>query len=297
MKKSSKRIIITSIVLLVFVATASLTFGKYVYNSAWNYYLSSKGFYFESDLLNINTKKNSILKWDGSDVYFDIRNSQNEKLISEYDISYKVTCEVMGDESNYIDCNLNGEDSSTFSGSLASVSKCINDVDETDVTSYIKSECELNGYIWNEEISSKNNYFNLELIDATKSIDEVSIRITAESLAPYHQTLIGIFNLNRVDSVDLEIVTDYQNYSEYDELSITNTTTSDKCVLIDFDSKNYSIDLDIDSVLEYNADTNNNINQIKVKVPKENSIIYKFYKINSEKVYSINDFTVEEKEC
>lgn len=297
MKKCSKKIIITSIILLIFVTAASLTFGKYIYNSAWNYYLSSKGFYFESDLLDINTKKNSVLKWDGRDIYFDIRNSQNEELISEYDISYKVTCEVLGDESNYIRCNLNGRDSSTFSGNLASVANCINETDDVDVNSYSKAECELNGYTWNEEVSNKKNYFNLELTDSTKIIDEVSIKITAESLTPYHQTLTGIFNLNKVDGVDLEIVTDYQSYSDYDEVSVSNTTSSDKCVLISFDAKNYSIDLDINSVLEYNTDTDNNINQIKVKVTKENSVIYKFYKINDEKVYSIGDFLVEEKEC
>ena len=61
MKKYSKKIIFVLVFLAVFVTATSLTFGKYIYNSAWNYYLTSKGFYFKSDLLDINSRTNSIL--------------------------------------------------------------------------------------------------------------------------------------------------------------------------------------------------------------------------------------------
>lgn len=297
MKKRSKRIIITLFVILIFMATATLTLGKYAYNNAWNYYLSSKGFYFESDSLDINTKKNSLLKWDGSNINFIVKNSQNDKLISEYDISYKLTCEVLGEEKNYIKCNLNDTNTSVFNGALATTSKCISNVDDVDVSMFSKAECEVNNYTWNEEVISKNNYFNLELTDPTKSIDEVSVKITAESITPYHQTLTGIFNINRVESVDLEIVTFYTEYKEYDELSITNTTTSDKCVSIDFDSSKYSVDLNDGSILEYSVDANEKINSLKIKINKESSLSYKFYKTDSDEFYSINDFFVEEKEC
>jgi hypothetical protein len=296
-RKRSKRIIIILVVILIFVATATLTLGKYAYNNAWNYYLSSKGFYFESDFLDINTKKNSLLKWDGSNINFEIKNSQNDKLISEYDISYKITCEVLGEESNYIKCNLNGTNTSVFSGALATTSKCVNSKDDIDVDTFSKAECEVGGYTWNEEVISKSNYFNLELSDPTKSIDEVSVKITAESLMPYHQTLTGIFNINKVDGVDLEIVTSYQEYQEYNEMSVTNTTTNDKCVTINFDSSKYSIDLNDSSILEYSVDTNEKINLIKMKINKESSGTYKFYKIINDEIYSINDFSVEEKEC
>lgn len=297
MKKRSKRIIITFVVILVFMATATLTFGKYAYNNAWNYYLSSKGFYFESDFLSINTKKNALLKWDGSDINFLVKNSQNDKLISEYDISYKITCEVLGEESKYIKCNLNDTNNSVFNGTLATTSKCINNVDNKAVALFSKAECEVNGYLWNDEVISKNNYFNLELSDPTKSIDEVSIKITAQSITPYHQTLTGIFNINKVEGVDLEVVTSYLSYNEYDELSVTNTTKSQKCISIGFDSSKYFIDLSDNQLLDYSVDINNKINEIKVKLNKESSKIYKFYKADSNKIYSKNDFSVVEKEC
>ena len=297
MKKNLRNILIIIVVILVFAATATLTLGKYAYNNAWNYYLSSKGFYFESDFLDINTKKNSLLKWDGSKINFVVKNSQNNKLISEYDISYKITCEVLGEENSYIKCNLNDTNASVFNGTLATTSKCINDIDDVDVALFSKAECEVSGYKWNEEVISKNNYFNLELTDPTKTIDEVSVKITAESITPYHQTLTGIFNINMADEVDLEIVTSYQEYQEYNEISITNTTANNKCVSINFDSSKYSVDLDDNQILESLMDTNNKIYSIKIKLGKESSKFYKFYKTENNKIYSIDDFQVEEKEC
>ena len=74
----SKKIFTIFVILIIMFATISLTLGKYIYNSVWDYYLSSKAFYFESDLLDINTKNNSLLKWDGSDINFKINNSQNK---------------------------------------------------------------------------------------------------------------------------------------------------------------------------------------------------------------------------
>ena len=58
-----------------------------------------------------------------------------------------------------------------------------------------------------------------------------------------------------------------------------------------------SLDLDLDSVVEYSTNLDKKVNQIKVKILKQNNILYKFYKINSNKVFSIDDILIEEKEC
>lgn len=297
MKEKGKKITIVLLLLLTVIAATTLTFGKYIYNSVWNYYLKSKGFYFESDLLEINKKNNSLLKWNGSDIYFTLKNSLNNELISEYDISYKLTCIVLGDEANYIDCVINGTNSNTFNGSLSNVASCVNNVDSEDVSSLTKVDCELNGYTWHDEVTIKNNYFNLVLKDESKNIDEVSVKIIAESIKPYNKTLVGIFNINKIDSENTELETYYQSFSEHDELSITNKSTSDKCMQLSFGSSNYLFDLDETEVENYSTDSDGKINKINVKIEKSSSVIYKFYKINDGKQYSINDFTIEEKEC
>lgn len=297
MKIKGRKIFLIFTLLIALFSVIFVTSGKYIYNSVWNYYLKSKGFYFESDLLNTNTKKNSFLKWDGSDIYFTVKNSLNNELVSEYDISYKISCTVLEEESEYIDCILNGTNSSVYNGSLSSVAKCVNNIDETDVSKLNKADCEINGYTWNNEITLKNNYFNLILKDETKNIDEVSIKITAESSSPYHKTLTGIFNINKVDSEGTELITYYQNFNEYDELSITNTTQNDKCAVINFNADNFLIDLNSTSILEYNTDSNEKVNQISIKIEKQSSNIYKFYKMDGQIETSIYDFIIEEKEC
>lgn len=296
MSKKNKRITTTIILLITAVAIISITSAKYIYNSVWNYYLKSRGFYFESDLLEINTKKNSLLNWDGNNISFILKNSENNELISEYDISYKLTCEVIGDETDYIGCDLNNTQKSTYNGTLSSVAGCVNTVDTTDVSNFLKAECELGGYTWNEEITTKQNTFNLFLKDETKSIDEVTVKITAESTSPYKKSLIGIFNLNKVDEEESEYITEFQNFNEYSELSVINKTNSDKCFLISFDSNNYVIELSSDTIVGSYVDSNDKVNKIETKIPKVSSSTYKFYK-HEDLVSSIDDFIIEEKEC
>ena len=297
MKKKRKIVIIVLLSIFLIVATIAMTQGKYIYNSVWNYYLSSKEFYFESDMLSINTKNNSLLKWDGSNVNFVIKNSLNNELISEYDISYKIKCEVIGKEAEYMDCILNDSNLSTFEGKLSSEAKCYNSLDETDVSQLTKSECELKGYTWKNEITSKNNYFNIILKDNTKKIDELKVKITAESITPYKQILSGIFNLNKVEGHTSDYIINYESYDESDEISITNISSEKKCISIDFDSSDYSVDSSSDYILNSISDNNGKISGIEIELEEQKTAQIELYKINDEKVYSVNDINVEEKEC
>ncbi len=296
MKKNSKINAIIIVSLLVVISTIAITSSKYVYNSVWNYYLKSREFYFESDLLEINTKKNSILDWDGSDISFDLRNNQNSEHISEFDISYKVTCEVLGEESKYIGCKINNLESSSFEGTLSNVEKCVNELDETDVSKLTKAECEIGGYNWTQELITKTNNFNLFLTDPTKNINEVSVKIIAESTKPYKKTLTGIFNLNKVDITDSTYDLVYQKFSEYDELTIINKTSTDRCFSLSFDAEEYLLISDTDGY-EFEVDSNNKINKINFNIKKNSSINFNFFRLDLTKEYSVNNFSIVEKDC
>lgn len=297
MKKNNKRNAIIIVVLLITVSGIVGTSAKYIYNSAWSYYLTSKGFYFESNLLDINTKKNSILNWDGSDISFSLTNVNSDSLISEFDIQYKVSCEVLGDDSSYLSCDLNNTGKSSFEGTLASSAKCTNEIDEIDVSKFTKSQCEVGGYTWEYDVITKENTFNLNLTDSTKSIDEASVKITVESTKPYKKTLIGIFNLNKVDEEETNYIVDYQSYDEYDELTIVNKTNSDKCFLIGFDSNQYSLNSLEVNAIEYYTDENNKINGFDIKIANETSDSFEFFRMNDTGEYSVDNFVVSEKEC
>lgn len=296
MKNKKKIILLTIVFCAIIVITVSLTFSKYIYNSVWGYYLQSRGFYFSSSDLDVNNKKNSILTWDGSDVRFEIKNSENDSLVSEYDISYNVSCEILDEEKEYLSCNLNNTGQSTYSGNLSSTSKCIDYNTEKDVSNLIKSECELSGYTWKKEITTKEIYFNIDLTDETKSIDEVSVQVTVESTYPYKKALKGVFNLNLFEEEKgYELY--YQDFDEYNEITILNKTNADSCFNISFsNAKNLYNNISNDSA-EILTSENNVINKIKVKTTKEASSTFKFYKIKPEEIYSIEDFTIEEVEC
>ena len=137
--KKKKILLITIVCCVIIIVIASMTSAKYAYNSIWNYYLHSRGFYFKSDKLELETKKNSVLTWDGSDIVFNVSNNENDSLISEYDISYKISCEVLGDEKEYLECILNNTGNSSVTGTLSSSSKCVDEKEFKDVKNLTKA--------------------------------------------------------------------------------------------------------------------------------------------------------------
>lgn len=293
--KNKKRIIILFCITLLFF-TISFTFGKYIFNSTKKYYLTSKGFYFKSDLLNVNSKLNTNLKWNGSNIEFNLTNSENDELVTEYAISYKLTCNVLGDQKEYIKCNLNDTEENSYNGVLSSDSYCINTTDDTDVTSYGKKQCEIEGYTWNKQKSTKTHYFNLELLDNEKEIEEVEVEVKAESTSPYKTTLVGIFNLNyyKDDSENTKI--DLEKYYDYEELSITNLSDYNKCYEITFDNTKL-INNDIDNTIGNEVDENNKVNKITIEVPSKKYYSYKFYKIDKASSITLEDFSIKNIEC
>ena len=129
MKKRYKIILI--VVLIGFCLGLFLTtLARYSSSNVWNYYLESQGFYFSSDNLS-NDQVNVDTFWDGSSVHFNLKNFSNNNLITSKDISYQVSCEVIDSD---IPCTLNGTESSTVNGVLSKSSRCVNDIDQIDVS-------------------------------------------------------------------------------------------------------------------------------------------------------------------
>ncbi len=84
MKKRTKILLLSVILLsLVSLITYGYSLAKYVSNSAWNYYLSTKGFYFSSKQLDISKITNINNNWEQDSTYFTIKNSENDFLISD----------------------------------------------------------------------------------------------------------------------------------------------------------------------------------------------------------------------
>lgn len=228
MKKKKKIIIIVLLIFSCFLFSY-VTFARYSFSNVWSYYLESQKFYFTSDNLS-NNQINADTFWDGNSVYFNLKNYSNSDLISDKDISYQVTCEVIdGDET----CELNGRGTSTITGVLSKSERCVNDIDLEDVSSLNKTECETSGYIWEKRLVSNDIYFD---VLSDNEISDVSVRITATSISPFRKTITGVFNLNKTDVSSGYIDYRVNHYDVYDELIVSNTYNTSKDVSVSFDS-------------------------------------------------------------
>ncbi len=108
-REHKKLSIIILVVLVVFVIIG-ITFGRYIYNMINNYILETKGFYFNSSVLAVNTKNYNIRNWDGVNSYtlnIDLNNRKNSLITTKEDIAYEIELSC----SNNVTCTSSKESS------------------------------------------------------------------------------------------------------------------------------------------------------------------------------------------
>ena len=295
MLKFRKYLIYLVIVLaFILVATNGFTFAKYVSNSVWNYYLNSKGFYFTSDDLSASGMATANNIWDGGKVNFNLKNSLNDAVVTEYDINYKVTCNVLGEAASIATCKINGTNSNTYSGVLSNYKECVNNNgDGVDVSSYDKATCEINGYDWINNQAISNLYFEL-VKTGDKEIDSAVVEIIATATSPFKKTISGKYTLHKDQSLIGMLTKSYSEYADYSSLVIGNSYTTDKCVNIKWNSSDLRFDLNSNSVISFNIDTSGYVNEITIKVNSKDSNQYIFYKNKLDTIYNKDAFSLTE---
>ncbi len=191
------------ILLLIGISLLALRFSKalYVSDSIWNYYLNSKGFYFESDYL-ANNKINTYNLWDGGSISFNLKNSKND-LYTEDDIEYEVECVA----SKNATCELLDQGSNKYSATLKG-----------------------------DSIKNETLYF-----DVASNESDVEVLITAKSKTPYVKTLTGTFRLHKIDNTIGNIKYDLINYDSYSKLTISNYYDDDKCLNVKWTDQNIRV--------------------------------------------------------
>ena len=186
MKK--KILIVLSLIIVFILIFHHTSYAKYVSNSIWDYYLNSKNFYFESDYLN--NKNNVYNSWDGKSISFNLKNSLNDKVFSNDDIKYEVTCMT---DNEQLECLVNNEKkyTSILEGNKLSV----------DTLTF----------------------------DIIGDVSVAKVTVVAKAISPYKKTLTADFELTKTsinNSVSYDIV-DYDNYSK---LYISNYENIEKCL-------------------------------------------------------------------
>ena len=286
-----KKVIILFIFISISFSLAIFSFAKYTSSYVKGYYLKSKGFYFESNELK-NDKNITNLLWDGGAVSFALKNYSSENLITDSDIRYTLTCEILTENINAT-CTINDSNNSTSNLVLSSNASCINNKDETDVSSYNKTECEVGGYNWVKQKVSQNNYFNVIFSNQNDQNKEIDVKITATSTSPYRKSVSAIFKLQKNTRSSGEIIDTNKVFSNYSELILTNTYSQNKCLQISFDSSNRILDVSsVTTNLSY--DNNDYVNSFKVNINANSSLKIKFFKRNSNSNLSLNDYVIQQ---
>lgn len=296
MKKFKVYLYLILLVLIgCFIGIYGFTLAKYVSNSVWDYYLKSKGFYFSSDYLDSMLVQNVDNLWDGESVTFNIKNNLNQVVITNYDIYYEVVCTIKGDAAAYTECHLNGTTSNMLEGVLANFQTCNNTTgDGIDVSLFNKTDCELGGYDWINQIAVKELYFDVVVTDENYELQDVVVNISATSTSPYRKTLSGDFVLHKSNMKDASITADYKNYANYDRLTISNSYTSSKCVRVTWNDDKLIINADENQFSSYGTSVNGYINEIKFNLEGKKSLSFIFYKKTFNNIYNIDEFVIEE---
>lgn len=288
MKHRKYLIIIFLFTLALMVVYFGTTYAKYVYKEAHNYYLQSKGFYFTSDYLDVNTKQTVNNYWDGSSVYFNIKNNINESIVTDYDINYKVKCTTNNANAT---CNLNGSGKNEIDGVLKLDAVCENNTsDGVDTSTFTYEECSSNGYTWNNKVVSEEMYFDIVGDD----ISRVNVNLEISSISPYKKTLVGKFILNKVKTTtDIDIK--YKDYSEYGILNLRNNSNTTRCVVVSFDPNNLLVN-EYNTAKSYTKNSDNYIDSLTISINSSSSANYKFYKKNNI-TYDASSFTIVDIDC
>lgn len=262
-KRKINKLKISIFIIIVILLTTALIFGRYISNYVRDLYLTSKQFYFTSDLLDMDTPTYEYKNWGGVDTYkidIELYSYKNELLKLDYDIEYTLNCEI------------NEPEKAEFS-----------------INSGTKNT-EYNGIIY-----SKNNTDNISIYITPVTImqngEKIEILIKAKSKAPYQKEISAKFIISVTEQLANYKIQDNPNQN-YALLSITNTSVVDSKVSIEFDPNIVRLDLN-DEIYENCINSESTIiedkeyiNKITFIMKKEISKNIKFYKVDKTKNYS-----------
>ena len=282
MKKKKRKYNILSIIIIVLTLSLIITRGyshaRYASNAVFNYYLSSKGFFFESPDLTFDTKNNVDTMWDGDKVYFTLLNSSNDALASEVDIKYSVECTVIEDDTTK-QCLVNGSNKNNIEATMSAVFGC------SDGTTVNEETCKANNKEWVSKPSNSKLYF--EVVDSNgEDVLNAKVKVTVTTLKPYNKELSAIYSLIRDKTAIGGLSMNYEEELIKSKLIITNSYNEEKCVAISWKTTDFIYDDNTSNVLGFGNDIDGNINSVFFKINKMDSKILEFYKKDTSTIYN-----------
>ena len=200
------------------VVPASVTFSRYVYKAARNYYFNSKEFYFNSNRLSEDTAIFEAENWSGADSYpikvvMDSRKNIEEicKVNVQYNIKY--TCDVYKangekyttDKVNFV---IDGISEANYNPDTGISKTIFTAADPANTGANNTSGFEFSVSVLEDEKLENDDY--------------IFITIIAEATEPYKKTLKGTFKIS-IGTPGMSYQIEDSPYSPYCNVIITNT--------------------------------------------------------------------------
>lgn len=281
--KINKKLIIILVLLLVLVCTRGFTYARYVSNAMFNYYLNSKGFYFESEDLSIDGNNIVDTMWNGEPILFSVNNFSN-KGASEFDIEYEVSCEVLEDETKT--CLINGEDGKYVS-TLSAYFGC-------SINGYLdEGTCVENDGKWNARQSTSELNFTV-VADEGVELLGAKVKVTVTSVKPYKKSISATYDLIKDSELLGGLTMKYEISDIKSKLIVANSYNEAKCVAVSWDPDKFTFDNDSNEYIGVKTDDNGMITTAYFQIGKLNSKLLEFYVNSNGGNYSEKDFSLVE---
>lgn len=297
-REHKKISIIVMLFLLIFLLFDA-TYAGYFRNIVDNYILETKGFYFNSSVLNVNGKTHNINNWDGVNSYpitVDVNNKKNEVKSTnadiEYDIFYECSSNVVCTASDTSGIIRKGAHTGSYLLTVTPVdpiAKGEHATVKTYVTSTSPYEKTLTGtYIIGVE---KNNFtYNIE--DSVNS--KYMILNLTNSVAFYEvETAFTGYQVGDLISLDDYLKLSDANKAKCFSAKVTITIPVDKLAL-DMTTKSYLHRVSGSEVTEV-FDSHNYVKKYTFKIDPTSSEKVLFYKYNISDNYTypiVNDTSI-----
>lgn len=261
--RNRRRIIILLAILVVLLSFigSKRSLAKYVYNAVHNYYLSSKGFYFNCDKITTNYSEYEIENnWSGAESYtitVNLNSKKNDLVFAEPNISYTVSIA----NSNNIQCTLSKQTGTIVGSAQGGINE---------------------------------DYFTIT-VDPVAGTTLTSgqsawVDLVITSTEPYTEVLTGRLIIETgTDDITYEIV-DSED-SPYIEVNINNSLDEAKDITLQFDPTVVLLDMtsrfSILSTDEVTQTINgyNYVNSVTSVVNPLETVTVKFYKIDASQNY------------
>ncbi len=260
-KKNKVKLIFIILVIILCITTS--VFGRYVINIAKDLYLTSKNFYFTSNILDINMPTYDYSNWGGVDTYqidVDLYSWKNELLKLNYNLEYVIYAESNMPEK--VRCSFG-----TPNGSATKTGVIYSDTNKVGEALYITPLTTLN------------------------TSDKITITIVAKATGEYEKEISAKIKLNITEHRTNIAIEDSVN-SNYAILKLTNTNVTGTDVTLEFDPKVIRLDLNDliysnkKQTITKNVDGYNYISKIIFPIEKEATRNIKFYKVDKTKNYT-----------